>query len=189
MARILPDPSYDLDAPERANDRFGVMTCSPRSSLITLVLGLAVLFTVPTTRADMPPNLGPVENAGDGTFRVTSTGRSKFTRNVTHLKAAATDAAAAYCKDQGKFLKVVSTTEHKGVYLVGDFPSVTVVFKALDAAEPATPGPTATNPGDGGDFHSTLIKLDDLRKKGIISEEDFQAAKKKVLGGLLGAPN
>jgi hypothetical protein len=166
-----------------------VTTRTLPSPFLAFVLGLAALIIVPTMRADSAPNLSPVENAGDGTFRVTCTGRSKFTRDVTHLKAAATDAAEAYCKEQGKFLKVVSTTEHKGIYLVGDFPSVTVVFKALSAADPATPVPTATIPGDGGDFHSTLIKLDDLRKKGIISEEEFQTAKKKVLGGLLGGSN
>jgi hypothetical protein len=32
-----------------------------------------------------------------------------------------------------------------------------------------------------GDLYTELIKLDDLRKRGILTEEEFQAEKKKVL--------
>ena len=33
------------------------------------------------------------------------------------------------------------------------------------------------------DVYSELIKLDDLRKKGIINDADFEAQKKKLLNG------
>ena len=33
------------------------------------------------------------------------------------------------------------------------------------------------------DVYAELIKLDDLRKKGIISEAEFEAQKKKLLSG------
>ena len=33
------------------------------------------------------------------------------------------------------------------------------------------------------DVYTELIKLDDLRKKGIITEEEFEAQKKKLLEG------
>jgi hypothetical protein len=32
-----------------------------------------------------------------------------------------------------------------------------------------------------GDLYTELIKLDELRKRGILTEEEFQAEKKKVL--------
>ena len=31
------------------------------------------------------------------------------------------------------------------------------------------------------DFYAELLKLDDLRKKGILTEKEFEAQKKKVL--------
>ena len=32
-----------------------------------------------------------------------------------------------------------------------------------------------------GDLYTELMKLDDLRKKGILTEEEFEAEKKKLL--------
>ena len=42
---------------------------------------------------------------------------------------------------------------------------------------------TNTQPEKISDRYSELVKLDDLRKKGIISEAEFEAEKKKLLGG------
>jgi hypothetical protein len=113
----------------------------------------------------------------------------------------ATEEAARYCQEHGKKLKIVSTKEHKGTYLVGDFPSVTLVFKMLSEAEAeaavaapnvvsnaapnAAPDAVSGALSDSGDFHAILIKLDDLRKKGIVTEEEFQAAKTKLLSKIV----
>lgn len=44
------------------------------------------------------------------------------------------------------------------------------------------PAPVAVNERPAtGDLYTELIKLDDLRKRGILTEEEFQAEKKKVL--------
>lgn len=42
---------------------------------------------------------------------------------------------------------------------------------------------TNTQPEKTSDRYAELVKLDDLRKKGIISEAEFEAEKKKLLGG------
>jgi hypothetical protein len=42
---------------------------------------------------------------------------------------------------------------------------------------------TNTQPEKTSDRYTELVKLDDLRKKGIISEAEFEAEKKKLLGG------
>lgn len=55
------------------------------------------------------------------------------------------------------------------------------VFKNLkrpaDRSAPAISAPQV-------DIHAALLKLDDLRQKGILSEDEFAAQKKKVLEGL-----
>ena len=59
---------------------------------------------------------------------------------------------------------------------------------AMVREEPAPP-PVSEKPAPiviseqpgGGDFYTDLLKLDDLRKRGILTEEEFQAEKKKIL--------
>ena len=53
---------------------------------------------------------------------------------------------------------------------------------AAPAVAPASPAPVAvsgTTPTDS--LYNELLKLDDLRKRGILTEEEFQAEKKKIL--------
>ena len=45
---------------------------------------------------------------------------------------------------------------------------------------PPTPAPAATG-GGIDDLYSKLIKLDDLRKRGLITDAEFDAAKRKLL--------
>jgi hypothetical protein len=51
--------------------------------------------------------------------------------------------------------------------------------------QPVTPWKAETKkaPESPRDVYSELIKLDDLRKKGILTEEEFQLQKKKLLDG------
>ena len=55
-------------------------------------------------------------------------------------------------------------------------PSANVVVKMEQPTQSATP-PAAAKP----DLYSELLKLDDLRKRGIITEPEFQAQKAKLL--------
>lgn len=101
-------------------------------------------------------------------------------------------AATQFCAKEGKQLKVVSVTEDKSFYLIGAYPQTTLTFKALGPgeAEPA-PAPVAQAdhpkppPPMTADLLTTeLTKLDDLRKKGLLTDEEFTAAKKKLLDRL-----
>jgi hypothetical protein len=53
--------------------------------------------------------------------------------------------------------------------------------------KPVEPSPKEAKPvpapDKGRDLYSELLKLDDLRKRGILTEEEFQAQKKKLLEG------
>lgn len=164
-----------------------------RTPVLAFLLGLVFLAATPVLPAAMPPVIGAIEDVGDGTLRITCSGQSKFTRNTTRLKDAATAEATRYCNERGKHLKVISTSEHKGMYLVGEMPSFTLVFKPVDALEAmtaaaaaavASPGTVDTPVAVSGDFYAMLLKLDDLRKKGILTEDEFQAEKKKILSHL-----
>ncbi len=49
-------------------------------------------------------------------------------------------------------------------------------------AQPTAPAPAAPVPTGGADYIAELEKLADLRDRGIISSEEFEAKKKQLLG-------
>ena len=126
---------------------------------------------------------------GDNTFSLTRTARTALTRDTDKMKEELQADAAKYCAGLGKQLKVVDLTANKPFWGTG-YASATIVFKALTSAEieqantaalaPASSSVSA-HPSMTGDLYNDLTKLDDLRKKGILTEEEFQSEKKKIL--------
>ncbi len=50
-------------------------------------------------------------------------------------------------------------------------------------APPPPPAPPPPAPAAGGDLVSQLKQLGDLKSSGVLSDEEFEAAKAKLLGG------
>jgi hypothetical protein len=150
-------------------------------------MALVLIATINCAAAEKNPAPKVVE-LGNNTYSVTATANDKFTRNTAKLKDQATVIAEEYCAKQGKHLKIVSVTENKGVYLFGDFASATVTFKALDLSDPELSAQTGgarvqepTAPLTNEQLYADLLRLDDLHKKGILTDAEFAAEKKKVL--------
>ena len=166
-----------LDPSGGHSDVLGVKKNTLRWILSPLGICLALLCCA----AKSPP----VVPLGDNTYSITCEAPNAFQRDLDKLKAAAQEEAAKFCSTQGKQLKVVALTTNKPYFSLG-FCKATIVFRALNPGEPElTPIPAAAETTDRptatGDLYSDLIKLDDLRKKGILTEEEFQAEKKKAL--------
>jgi MFS superfamily sulfate permease-like transporter len=142
---------------------------------------------------------------GDNTYSITCVAKHALDRNIDALKAQAMEDATRFCAARGKQLKVVSMTEEKPWISVGYF-KAKIVFKALNAgdaelaSQPAPvmgsekpayiaaspqPAPAPTVAPEKlvttGDLYTALMQLDDLRKKGVLTEEEFQSEKQKVL--------
>jgi hypothetical protein len=157
-----------------------------RTPLARWFLFLVFSFSACAAWAQSEPKF---ESLGDDTYTVTVHATHKFTRNTKKLAEAATDAAEEFCAKEGKVMKLVSTDDKRGMYGVGGFANATITFKALpaDAPElaPAKPqqtyvrAPLPATPTDS--LYDELLKLDELRKRGILTEEEFAAEKKKVL--------
>lgn len=149
---------------------------------------LLVLAALVTATGAWAADASPIVNLGDNTYRITVKATHKFTRNTDKLKDQAMAAATQFCAKQGRQLKVISVAADKSNYLVGDFAQTTLTFKALAAddpelvpaavvpAKPAAPASPATE-----QLYADLLRLDDLRKKGILNETEFAAEKKKIL--------
>ena len=143
---------------------------------------LALLGCAAVAKSPAPP----VVPMGDNTYSITREASNGFKRDVDQLKAEASEDAAAYCAAQGKQLKVVSLTSDKPWIGFG-YAKAKIVFKALSAGEaevasaPAAIETPREKPVSMDDLVSDLTKLDDLRKKGILTDEEFQTEKKKIL--------
>ena len=134
---------------------------------------------------------------GDETYSIVRQANNGLIRDTAALKAEALQDAASYCVAHGKQQKVISATELKPLFVTADYAKAKVIFKALNADDPAlrnenppqrvddsvtsTPAKVSSPAGTQGDLYTELIKLDELRKKGILTEEEFQVEKKKVL--------
>ena len=53
----------------------------------------------------------------------------------------------------------------------------------MDVHNTAPVAPINTGSGKSSDVYTELLKLDDLRKRGIITDVEFQAQKAKLLSG------
>ncbi len=132
---------------------------------------------------------------GSDTFSITREAKTAFNRDTDKLKLEANAEAQKFCDAQGKQMRVISLTSKLPMFATG-YASATIVFKALPAGDPGlteplpgeapaagmavAPAPrTLTNATD--DLYTALMKLDDLRKKGILTDDEFQAEKKKLL--------
>ncbi len=146
-----------------------------------------------------------VVSMGNNTYMVTRQAATGFSGSGT-LKADALQEASRFCTDHGKQLKVVAITEAKPPYILANFPKAEVVFKALDAGDPELKSESAIDPSGvqikvgerpptqpaidinqkqvtAGDLYTELTQLDELHKKGILTDAEFEAEKKKILNG------
>lgn len=157
---------------------------------VALIVG--ALLLAPSARAS---EVSPVSSLGDNTYTLTVKASTKFTRNTTKLKNQGIEAAKEFCAKEGKQFKLVSADEDKQMYLVGPMAKVILTFKALSPGDPelaAAPGmvavpamaPAAPPPPPRittDELHDELTKLDDMRKKGLLTDAEFDALKQKLL--------
>jgi len=179
----------NLDLPGTARDGL-------RVNMKTLgKLLIAALFCTALVGRSSSSHDGPVP-LGNDTFSITHEARTAFSRDTDKLKDEATAEAQKFCEAQGKQMRVISLTTKLPTFSLG-YPSATIVFRALPPGDPGLTDPLPTAGSAGGtavaveapksivksteDLYDALLKLDDLRKKGILTDEEFQAEKKKVL--------
>ncbi|WP_158277523.1 SHOCT domain-containing protein [Opitutus sp. ER46] len=101
------------------------------------------------------------------------------------MKAAALNDARAWCERHGKVMKMISATQ-KDVVVGRSCAYAEVHFKAL---APDDPEAQAISSGDlkgtgtvARDRYTELARLGELRNTGLITEEEFQTEKKRLLG-------
>jgi hypothetical protein len=151
------------------------------------ILIMIVIFAV----AGCASNSG-VMPIGKDTFMVSRQAASGFSGSST-LKAEAFQEANSYCAKLGKSVQVVNSTEAQPPFLFGNFPKAEIQFMCLDNndAELVRPKLQKTpdtvieiKPSSGAakvDTYTELKKLKELLDSGVITQDEFNAQKKKIL--------
>ena len=158
---------------------------------------LSAIFLLGSIVGGSAASKSTLVSLGDETFSIVRQANTGLTRDTATLKAEALQDATNYCATHGKQLKVISAIEMKPLFMTADYAKAKVVFKALSEDDPelkrdsarsgsdeavaGAPIGLSSKPAPQGDLYSELIKLDELRQKGILTEDEFQTEKKKVL--------
>jgi hypothetical protein len=154
---------------------------------------LALAFTV---RASAHDDIGTPISVGNNTYTITTTASNALMRDTDKLKNEASEAAANFCAAQGKVEKIISLKTKEPRFALG-YCTATIVFMSLNPGDPALlpppppaapvsyavapAAPAAPQTLTTDELVAELTKLDDLRKKGILTDEEFQSEKRKVL--------
>jgi len=177
-----------------------ILTCRGRRAILPLVntKPLLKIFTVSllalafAARASAHDDIGTPIAAGSNTYSITTTASNALMRDTDKLKAEASDAAANFCARQSKVLKVISLTKKEPRFAMG-YCTATIIFMSLNPGDPALLPPAPAAPVEYAaapaapralttdELVAELTKLDDLRKKGILTDDEFQSEKRKVL--------
>jgi hypothetical protein len=165
-----------------------------RSLPLTRLLPVSALFLALSLCA-WADSTTKMESMGDNTYAITRTATSGFDRDVRKFRQEAEQDAAKYCASQSKVMKIVTATSNRP-HFGGGLASARIVFQALDAGDPAlkpvesTPSagaaqavaaPAGMLPTYSGDLYAEILKLDDLRKRGLLTDKEFEQQKKKLL--------
>ena len=122
--------------------------------------------------------------------------------SASSLKAEVIGDANAFAEEQGKVAIPLSSKEKPMGFCCGQWASFEYQFRVVDKNDPEVRRTSLVPRADvviektehiSGNIHTIdeskkpmdmygeLVKLDDLRKKGIITDEEFEAQKKKIL--------
>ncbi len=125
--------------------------------------------------------------SGDDTYVVSRQAATGFSGLGT-LKADAIREANQYCQRQFKTLHVISATEAEPPFIFGNFPKADVRFRC-DVSESRESNEVSGTPDRQGqnsgreDVYTELEMLNDLRVRGLLTDAEFDAEKKRLLKG------
>jgi len=136
---------------------------------------------------------------GNDSYIISQTSAGGIFRSMSSLKTDVISRANAFAASKGKVAVPLAGKESPAY--PGHMPSFEYQFRLVDKEDPRAEGnallprpdavvemhqsPTTSGSRSSAssDLYNDLIKLDDLRKRGIISEDEFRAEKQKLLSG------
>lgn len=124
-----------------------------------------------------PPELAPHTGIPESEiFRVFHRAATGFVP-LQSIREDAEKRATEYCDRQGKGMRMIGERTSSGPYILGNFPRIEICFACIEKSSIQKPSQEAPPK----DLYTELTKLDDLRKKGLITDVEYEAEKKKLL--------
>ena len=103
-----------------------------------------------------------------------------FSRDTT-TKKKVIEAATRFAESKGMALQPLSMDFRDVGNGPGQWPSADYTFKLVPKGKDGVAQATPSAPSTAPDMYSELLKLDELHKKGILTDAEFQAQKSRVL--------
>ena len=160
----------------------------------TMLWATASLALVACAAAEIVP-------MGTDTYMISQTSAGGMFTNMGTLKSEVIQRANAFAEGKGKVAVPVAAKETPPA--PGRMPNYEYQFRLVSKNDPRAAGGglvktpdivvencgqapnvvvnTGSDPSKTKELYSELLKLDDLRKRGIITEAEFEAQKKKLL--------
>lgn len=163
-----------------------------------LAMNLTVLLFVATIGGCATSEVIPM---GTDTYMISQTSAGGVFKSMSSLKAEVIKQANSFAESKGKVAVPIAAKESPSY--PGHMPNFEYQFRLVDKEDPRASGAalipradvvienkvSATSDirikdqSESKDVYTELLKLDDLRKKGIITEAEFVAQKNKLLTG------
>jgi len=108
-------------------------------------------------------------------YRIFHQGSTGFTVTAV-LRSSATKRANEFCNNLIKGSEMYTISEHTASppYILGNFPRIEIIFVCTSKASVTTTG--------SHNKYDQLLKVKELRDKGVLNEKEFEAEKVKLLG-------
>lgn len=134
---------------------------------------------------------------GNEVYLLSQTSAGGVFKSMPALKSEVIQRANAFAASNGKVAVPVASEERPAIP-GRQMPSFEYQFRLVDRGDPSAAGsglipradtvvqiqqPQTQPPSPGKDIYADLLKLDDLRKRGIITEAEFEAQKAALLSG------
>lgn len=123
------------------------------------------------------PGIVPLQ--APNTYKITVKSGSISVLDEPTVKSRAVSQAMDFAQSQGKVALPIAMTEHS-YGLFDDLVVIEYQFKLVDKNDPQLKRP-APPPEPRADVYAELVKLDDLRKKGILTQGEFDREKQALL--------
>jgi hypothetical protein len=127
------------------------------------------------------PAFADVEQLADGTFRIVRTDKSGVFGDPYMFRNEVIREADEFAAAKGKVVEQVNLNERGPGFM--RFAKVEYVFRLVDpqSADESKDNPVAEQPGAEVDIYAEILKLDDLRTRGLITDQEFEAEKRELL--------
>lgn len=148
--------------------------------LITLRIPVALILAALVSGCGT--NMPIQKNANTGEYILNRDDKSPF-GNLPSVKRSVSADAYSFCAAMNKkFVEKYSIDKERAVFV---WPESTLYFECVEPGKEAgvqrAQPRKETEPQQNASVYSELIKLDELRKKGLLTEAEFEVQKQKLL--------